>query len=130
MSLSRQRLDALGRDLPRILQDYRRRVGELFAEYVRGELAKQHTSGVNLYGERYPRPKRGGQPMLDTGDLMYAYIVRVTDSGRLVTDNTSPHTIVDHDDRHTHLPDERGMPEKWKQKLAQICAAEARKLKL
>lgn len=130
MGLTRQRLDALGRDLPRILQDYRRRVGELFAEYVRGELAKQHTSGVNLYGERYPRPKRGGQPMLDTGELMHAYVVRVTDSGRLVIDNTSPHTIVDHDGRHTHLPDERGIPEKWKQKLAQIRVAEARKLKL
>ena len=127
MAITRQRLDALGRDLPRILQDYRRRVGVLFAEYVRGELVKQHTSGVNLYD---PRPKRGGQPMFDTGELMHAYIVRVTDTGRLVIDNTSPHTVVDHDGRHTHLPDERGMPEKWKQKLAQIRAAEARKLKL
>lgn len=129
MGLSRQRLDALGGDLPRILQDYRRRVGELFAQYVREQLMKQHTSGVNLYGERYPKPKYGGKPMLDTSELMHAYVVRVTDSGRLVIDNTSPHTIVDHDGRHTHLPDERGMPEKWKQKLQQIRAAEARKLK-
>ena len=113
--------------LPGMVAAMKRSIAEQFAEFVRAELVKQHYSGRDLYGKSYPRPKRGGQPMLDTGELAGGYEVRVV-GDKVHVDNVSSHTIVNHDGKHIHLPDERGMPESWRRKLEQISRAEQRRL--
>lgn len=112
-----------------MVADMKRRVAEQFRAYVEQELVRQHYSGRDIYGKAYPKPKRGGKPMLDTGELAGSYVVRVSaSSDKVYVDNLSSHTVVNHDGLHVHLPDERGMPERWRRKLGSIKSAESRRL--
>jgi hypothetical protein len=105
-----------------------KRVGDQFAEYVRGELRRQHETGRNIYGKRFPKPKDGGAPMLDTGLLMDGYDVAVLEGGRKV--RVRQHVYYSHflndDGAHQHLPGQV-LPAKWQAKLEKIKAAEMKR---
>lgn len=128
MALSARKLERIARGIPALFEEYKRGVMSEFADYVRGELEKQHLQGRNLYGRKYPKPKKGNPPMLDTGNLMSGYTVTVI-GDRLEIDNTTYYSVfLNKDGEHQHLPDNERMPTAWKVKLESIRAKHKRKL--
>lgn len=128
MGLSLKQIRNIAHRLPELSGEMQRNVSRQFADFILQELQRQHHTGRSIYGDRYPRPKKGNQPMLDTGELSQAYEVRVIDGGRSISvTNGSEHTIVNCDKKHPHLPDERGLPPRWTARLEQIKRAEARR---
>ena len=121
MNLTLRGIRAIAKQLPDLAQQCQLDIAREFKEFVEQELQRQHHTGRNLYGERYPKPKKGNPPMFDTGELSQGYDVQITSGGkRLIVHQESAHTIVSSDGKHTHLPDDRGMPEKWAARLAII----------
>lgn len=128
MALSARKLERIAKGLPALFEEYKRGVMNEFADYVRAELEKQHLQGRNLYGRKYPKPKKGNPPMLDTGNLMSGYVVTVIGS-RLEINNTTFYSMfLNKDGEHQHLPDDKRMPVKWKEKLTAIRAKHKKKL--
>lgn len=128
MALSARKLERIAKGLPALFEEYKRGVMNEFADYVRAELEKQHLQGRNLYGRKYPKPKKGNPPMLDTGNLMSGYVVTIIGT-KLIIDNAVTYSIyLEHDGQHQHLPNDNDMPPKWAAKLAQIKAKQGRKL--
>jgi len=126
--ISTKRLKAIAHLLPELARECQQRVADQFKVFVQQELQRQHHTGRSIYGDTYPKPKKGNQPMFDTGELEGGYVVTVTRGGKqLLVDNVSEHTVVNSDGLHPHLPDDRGMPKRWADKLAQIKRAEERR---
>lgn len=126
--ISTKRLKTIAHLLPELARECQQRVADQFKVFVQQELQRQHHTGRSIYGDTYPKPKKGNQPMFDTGELEGGYEVTVTRGGKqLLVDNVSEHTVVNSDGLHPHLPDDRGMPKRWADKLAQIKRAEERR---
>ena len=126
--ISTKGLKTIAHLLPELARECQQRVADQFKVFVQQELQRQHHTGRSIYGDTYPKPKKGNQPMFDTGELEGGYEVTVTRGGKqLLVDNVSEHTIVNSDGLHPHLPDDRGMPKRWADKLAQIKRAEERR---
>jgi len=126
--ISTKRLKTIAHLLPELARECQQRVADQFKVFVQQELQRQHHTGRSIYGDTYPKPKKGNQPMFDTGELEGGYEVTVMRGGKqLLVDNVSEHTIVNSDGLHSHLPDDRGMPKRWADKLAQIKRAEERR---
>lgn len=115
--------------LPELARKCQLDIAKEYKEFVEQELQRQHHTGRSIYGDTYPRPKKGNQPMFDTGELSQSYDVQVMPGGKsLIVRNESEHTIVNHDGKHTHLPDGRGTPERWKKRLEVIKRKHARQM--
>lgn len=128
MALSARKLERIAKGLPALFEEYKRGVMNEFADYVRAELEKQHLQGRNLYGLKYPKPKKGNPPMLDTGNLMSGYVVTIIGT-KLIIDNAVTYSVfLEHDGQHQHLPNDNDIPPKWAAKLTQIKAKQGRKL--
>lgn len=126
--ISTKRLKTIAHLLPELARECQQRVADQFKVFVQQELQRQHHTGRSIYGDTYPKPKKGNQPMFDTGELEGGYEVTVTRGGKqLLVDNVSEHTVVNSDGLHPHMPDDRGMPKRWADKLAQIKRAEERR---
>jgi len=126
--ISTKRLKTIAHLLPELARECQQRVADQFKFFIQQELQRQHHTGRSIYDDTYPKPKKGNQPMFDTGELEGGYEVTVTRGGKqLLVDNVSEHTIVNSDGLHPHLPDDRGMPKRWADKLAQIKRAEERR---
>ncbi len=118
MSLTHKGINRIAKEFPTLARQCQLDIAKEFKEFIEQELQQQHHTGRNIYGERYPKPKKGNPPMFDTGELSQAYDVQVMSNGtRIVVRSESAHTIVSSDGKHTHLPDSRGMPPRWKQRL-------------
>lgn len=135
--ISTKRLKAIAHLLPELARECQQRVADQFKVFVQQELQRQHHTGRSIYGDTYPKPKKGNQPMFDTGELEGGYNeVGIEQFARLAVKNNidldlikndSEHTVVNSDGLHPHLPDDRGMPKRWADKLAQIKRAEERR---
>lgn len=121
MNLTLKGLRRIAKQLPELAAQCQLDIAREFKAFVEEELQRQHHTGRSIYGDRYPKPKKGNPPMFDTGELSQGYDIQVTSGGkRIIILNASAHTIVSSDGKHTHLPDERGMPPKWAERLAII----------
>ncbi len=129
MPLTRSGISRIAKQFPELTRQCQLDVAREFKEFIEQELQRQHHTGRSLYGDRYPKPKKGNPPMFDTGELSQAYDVQVLPGGkRLIVRNESEHTIVASDGKHTHMPDDRGMPARWKQRLEIIQRKHTEKL--
>jgi hypothetical protein len=131
VAITLSKLESISRNAAPEFRAYQRRVLESFAAYIREELREQHVKGRSIYGKRYPQPKRGGAPMLDTGTLMTSYEVTVSGDTILI-DNTAFYSepLQNRDGEHVHKPTggSASMPDRWKRKLAQIKETEGRRM--
>jgi len=128
MAITRRGLGEGVGAIRRLAKEAQLRIASTFAEYVRKELRAQHVQGRNVYGKRFPAPRSGGAPMLDSGLLMDGYDVVVVDEGRRV--RVGQHVyyskFLNGDGEHEHLPTS-GLPEKWQRKLDEIKKAELKR---
>lgn len=127
MGITRRGLSDGAGAIKRFAQEAQVRVAEAFAEYIRADLRKQHETGRNIYGQRFPKPKNGGAPMLDTGLLMDGYDIQVVAKGRRVRvgNHVFYSEILNEDGKHQHLLGQIA-PKKWQEKLEKIKKAELR----
>ena len=129
MSLTRAGIGRIAKQFPEMAKQCQLDIAREFKEFIEQELQQQHHTGKSIYGDRYPKPKKGNLPMFDTGELSQAYEVQVMPGGKKVSIRSeSAHTIVSSDGKHTHLPDERGMPPRWKTRLEIIQRKHSEKL--
>jgi len=129
MSLTRLGINRIAKQFPELARKCQLDIAAEFKQFIEEELQRQHHTGRSIYGDRYPKPKKGNQPMFDTGELSQAYDVQVLPGGKkIVVRNESAHTIVSSDGRHPHIPDERGMPKSWEQRLGIIQRKHMQKL--
>lgn len=119
--LSLSSIRRIASQLPELARKCQLDIAKEYKKFVEEELQRQHHTGRSIYNDVYPKPKKGNQPMFDTGELSQGYDVQVMPGGKsLIVRNESEHTIVNSDGEHTHLPDGRGAPPRWKKELARI----------
>jgi hypothetical protein len=101
-----------------------KRVGDKFADWALKQLIRQHQTGVNIYGKRFPLPKSGGAPMLDSGDLASAYDVRPSADGtKVVYGNAMDYSdVLNRQPARVHLPKSGSLPQAWRDKIAELKA--------
>lgn len=118
------RLLRLSQKMIDVAKAEQKRVGDKFAEWALRQLQKQHTSGVSIYGKRFPQPKSGGRPMLASGDMMSSYDVRSMDGGRkvFVGNAVNYSDILDAQPARVHLPKKGNLPQSWRDKIAELKA--------
>jgi len=114
---SKNGLQRVAKQFPTLARECQLAIAREFKQFMLEELQRQHHTGRSIYNDVYPKPKKGNQPMFDTGELSQGYEVRITPGGKTVARNVSVHTVVNADGKHTHLPDSRGMPERWQKRL-------------
>lgn len=119
----------IAKQFPELAKQCQQDIAREFKEFVEQELQRQHHTGRSIYNDKYPKPKKGNPPMFDTGELSQGYEVSVLPGGKKISvRNESSHTVVNADGEHPHLPDKRGMPQRWQDRLAIIQRKHTEKL--
>lgn len=95
--------------------------------YIAGEIDAQYTRGVNVMGERWPKPKAGNTPMVRTGNLRKGYTYKATPtatSASIVVENRMAYAAylqagTSRMAARRHVPG-RTLPEGWRREMSAI----------